>query len=88
MRTCDPVAVGLPDIRFHDLRNTAATLLLAEGVHPKIVQERLGHAQISMTLDTYSHMLPTMQKEAAEKLDRLLQAETEIRFFPFPDPFP
>jgi integrase len=61
----------LPDIRFHDLRHTAATLLLAEGVHPKIVQERLGHSQISVTLDIYSHVLPTMQKEAAGKLDRL-----------------
>jgi integrase len=63
---------GLPEIRFHDLRHTAATLLLAEGVHPKIVQERLGHSQISVTLDTYSHVLPTMQREAAGKLNRLL----------------
>jgi integrase len=62
----------LPEIRFHDLRHTAATLLLAQGVHPKIVQERLGHAQISLTLDTYSHVLPSMQKEAANKLDDLL----------------
>lgn len=61
----------LPQIRFHDLRHTAATLLLKEGVHPKIVQERLGHSQISLTLDTYSHVLPSMQKEAADKLDRL-----------------
>ena len=62
----------LPDIRFHDLRHTAATLLLLEGTHPKIVQERLGHSQISVTLDTYSHVLPTMQKSAAAQLDRLL----------------
>ena len=61
----------LPIIRFHDLRHTAATIMLSQGVHPKIVQERLGHSTISMTLDTYSHVLPTMQKEAAEKLDRL-----------------
>lgn len=61
----------LPEIRFHDLRHTAATLLLAEGVHPKVVQERLGHSQISLTLDTYSHVLPSMQQEAAAKLDRL-----------------
>jgi len=65
---------GLPPIRFHDLRHTAATLLLSEGVHPKIVQERLGHSQISVTLDTYSHVLPSMQKEAAGKLDVLLTA--------------
>ena len=61
----------LPIIRFHDLRHTAATIMLSQGVHPKIVQERLGHSTISMTLDTYSHVLPTMQKEAVEKLDRL-----------------
>ena len=63
---------GLPAIRFHDLRHTAATLLLAQGVHPKIVQERLGHSQISLTLDTYSHVLPSMGREAASKLDALL----------------
>jgi integrase len=63
----------LSGVRFHDLRHTSATLLLSQGVHPKIVQERLGHSQISLTLDTYSHMLPTMQLEAAGKLDRLLK---------------
>ena len=62
----------LPDIRFHDLRHTAATLMLQQGVHPKVVQERLGHSDISMTLNTYSHVLPVMQDEAAEKLDVLL----------------
>jgi integrase len=60
---------GLPRIRFHDLRHTAATLLLLQGVHPKVVQERLGHSQISVTLDTYSHVLPSMGKEAAARLD-------------------
>lgn len=60
----------LPPIRFHDLRHTSATLLLAQGVHPKVVQER--HAHISMTLDTYSHVLPSMQKDAAGKLDSML----------------
>ncbi len=65
---------GLPDIRFHDLRHTAATLLLTLGVHPKIVQERLGHSQISLTLDTYSHVLPSMQREAARKLDTLFES--------------
>ena len=62
----------VPKIRFHDLRHTAATLLLQQGVHPKIVQERLGHSQISLTLDTYSHVLPTMQQEAADKMDAIL----------------
>lgn len=63
---------GLPDIRFHDLRHTAATLMLKQGVHPKVVQERLGHSDISLTLNTYSHVLPSMQEEAADKMDELL----------------
>ena len=63
---------SLPNIRFHDLRHTATTLMLQQGTHPKIVQERLGHSDISMTLNTYSHVLPVMQDEVAEKLDELL----------------
>ena len=63
---------GLPRIRFHDLRHTSATLLLAEGVHPKVVQERLGHSNISLTLDTYSHAVPTMQRDAADRMDDLI----------------
>ena len=62
---------GLPRMRFHDLRHTAATLLLAQGVHPKIVQEMLGHASISLTLDTYSHVTPSLQAEAAEKMQAI-----------------
>lgn len=62
-------ALELPDIRFHDLRHTHATLLLMAGVHPKVVQERLGHSTIAMTLDTYSHILPSMQKEASQLLN-------------------
>ena len=56
---------GLPEIRFHDLRHTCATLLLGRGVHPKIVQELLGHATIAMTLDTYSHYIPSMGEQAS-----------------------
>jgi integrase len=63
---------GLPNLRFHDLRHTAATLMLQQGIHPKIVQERLGHADISLTLNTYSHVMHGMQEEAASKLDELL----------------
>ncbi len=63
---------GLPAIRFHDLRHTAATTLLALGVNPKIVQEMLGHTEISMTMDIYSHVLPTMQKEAMHKMNTAL----------------
>jgi len=62
----------LPEIRFHDLRHTAATLMLKQGIHPKVVQERLGHSDISMTLNIYSHVLPTMQDEVADKLNELL----------------
>ncbi|HEY8597481.1 MAG TPA: tyrosine-type recombinase/integrase [Thermomicrobiales bacterium] len=65
---------GLPEIRFHDMRHTNATLLLEQGIHPKVVQERLGHGDISVTLDTYSHVTPTMGKEAARKLDDLFGA--------------
>ena len=61
----------LPDIRFHDLRHTAATLMLKQGVHPKVVSERLGHASIQITLDRYSHVLPSMQREAADKMDAM-----------------
>jgi integrase len=63
----------LPNIRFHDLRHTAATLLLSEGVHPKVVQEMLGHARINITLDIYSHLMPDIQKEAAEKMNDMLR---------------
>lgn len=63
---------GLPDIRFHDLRHTFATLMLGWGVHPKVVQERLGHAHISHTLGIYSHVLPSIQIEAAKKMDEMI----------------
>jgi integrase len=62
----------LPTIRFHDLRHTSATLLLGEGIHPKIVQERLGHSTVTLTLNTYSHVLPSMQDDAAIKLDGVM----------------
>lgn len=64
-------AAGLPVIRFHDLRHTAATLLLEQGTHPKIVSDMLGHATISLTLDTYSHAIPALHEEAARTMDRL-----------------
>lgn len=63
----------LPDIRFHDLRHSTATMLLMMSVHPKIVQEILGHSEISMTMDIYSHVLPTLQKEAIEKLNKAFE---------------
>jgi integrase len=62
---------GLPDIRFHDLRHTAATLMLGQKTHPKVVQERFGHSDISVTLNTYSHVLPGIQDEAANEMDKI-----------------
>jgi integrase len=59
-------------MRLHDLRHIHATMLLKAGTHPRIVQERLGHASITITLDTYSHVLPGLQEAAAERLDKML----------------
>jgi integrase len=63
----------LPKIRFHDLRHSHATHLLKAGIHPKVVSERLGHSSVGITLDTYSHVLPGMQKDAILKLDVALR---------------
>ena len=68
---------GVPEIRLHDLRHTHATLALCAGVHPKIVSERLGHANIGITLDTYSHAIPAIQEEAAVKIAGLVFADTQ-----------
>jgi integrase len=70
-------ASGLPDIRFHDLRHTHATHLLASGVHPKVAQERLGHSSVGITLDLYSHVLRGMQEDAAAKVDAAIRAAIE-----------
>ena len=58
-------AAGLKDIRLHDLRHTHASLMLKAGAHPNVVSERLGHASVNITLDTYSHVLPGLQEDAA-----------------------
>ena len=63
--------IGIKVIRFHDARHSHASLMLKQGVHPKIVQERLGHANISVTLDTYSHVAPGLQEAAAKNFDKL-----------------
>lgn len=65
-------AAGLPNVRMYDLRHTAATLLLAAGENPKIVSERLGHSTITLTMDTYSHVLPEMRQQTAERLEGML----------------
>ncbi|CCF85502.1 Integrase family protein (fragment) [Nitrolancea hollandica Lb] len=62
---------GLPDIRFHDLRHSCASLLVAQGLHPRVVMETLGHSQISLTMNTYAHVLAEVQREAAVTMDRL-----------------
>jgi len=62
---------GLPPMRFHSLRHTAATLLMSAGVPVKVASEMLGHADITTTLRTYSHVLPGMQQQAADAMDRL-----------------
>lgn len=61
----------LPDQRFYDLRHTCASLLLVQGVHPRVVMEILGHSQISLTMNTYSHVAPQLQDEAAQRMDNL-----------------
>jgi integrase len=66
---------GLPQLRLHDLRHSHATLMFKEGIHPKIVQERLGHSNIATTLNIYSHVLPGLQEAAVERFDKLLARE-------------
>jgi integrase len=62
-------------IRFHDLRHSCASFLLAQNVHPRVVMEILGHSQVSITLDTYSHVLPDTQRDALSKLDDLFNSK-------------
>jgi len=69
---------GLKGIRLHDARHTHATIMLKQGVHPKVVQERLGHSTISTTLDTYSHVSPGMQEAAARGFDDILNRESKL----------
>ena len=67
----------MPDVRFHDLRHTSASLQLQAGTNPKIVQERLGHSSISITLDTYSHVIPGLQKAATERFDEIFKSRVQ-----------
>ena len=69
---------GLPQVRVHDLRHTAATLLLKWGTHPKVVQEMLGHSTIAITLDLYSHTVPTMHRDAAQQFGRIFRQVTAV----------
>ncbi len=72
LRTFLPVLVRPEIALVFDLRHTCASLMLAVGTNPMVVQETLGHANVSVTLDTYSHLLPNMQDEVAEKINELL----------------
>ena len=69
----------LPIRRFHDLRHTTASLLLQQNVHPRVVMDLLGHSEIRITMDLYSHVAPVMQREAAEQMDALLKTAKASR---------
>jgi integrase len=73
------LVTGLPRVRIHDLRHTAATLLLVQGVHPRVVQGLLGHASIAITMNTYSHVVPALRKDAADQMDAALKGAGENR---------
>ncbi len=68
----------LPRIPFHNLRHTCASLLLSQGVHPKLVQELLGHADITTTLNTYSHVIPSLRGETASAIEDVLREEEDF----------
>lgn len=67
------IVAKLPDMRVHDPRHSCATLLLAQGVNPRVVMETLGHSQVSLTLNTYSHVLPALQRDAAARINAVLE---------------
>lgn len=73
--TCE--RIGLPRMRFHELRHTCASLLLAQGVEPRVIMELLGHSMISTTLDVYAHVMPALQRDAADKMDALLRSKND-----------
>lgn len=68
-------AAGLPRIRFHSLRHTAASLLLAQGTHPRVVMEMLGHSTIALTMNTYSHVIPALERDAADRMNAILSSK-------------
>ena len=71
--------VGLKLLRLHDTRHCHASHLLAKNIHPKVVQERLGHSSVAVTMDIYSHVMPNMQREAAERVDEALTEALQKR---------
>jgi integrase len=68
---------GLAQRRFHDFRHSCATLLLVQGVSPRVVMEVLGHSQISLTMNTYTHVVPELRRQAADRMDELLERSPE-----------
>jgi integrase len=68
--------VGLPDVRLHDSRHSHASLMLKQNVHPAIVAQRLGHSSVQVTMDVYSHILPGLQKQAADNFDSIIKAKS------------
>jgi integrase len=70
--------LGLPEIRFHDLRHTHATILLGMGVNPKLVSERLGHSSVAITLDVYSHVLPSMKQDLSDQFSKVMKSGTNV----------
>jgi integrase len=75
-------SAGVPEISFHEMRHTHATLLLIAGISPKVVQERLGHSNVSITLQTYSHVLPSLQADAAAALNDILSMNGRTHALP------
>ena len=72
-----PVKARLPRQRIHDLRRTCASLVLAQGDYPRVVMEILGHSEIGLTMDTYAHVIPALQRDAADRMDTLLARQSE-----------
>jgi len=68
----------LPHMRIHDLRHTCASLLLPQGVHPRVVMETLGHSQNSLTMDTYTHVMPVLHRDAAAQMDAVLAPRRRV----------
>jgi integrase len=75
-------AIGLPRIRFHSLRHTAASLLLAQGTHPRVVMEMLGHSTIALTMNTYSHVIPALERDAADRMNAILSSSVRYGYSP------
>ena len=67
-------AAGLPRMRFHDLRHSAASLLLSQRAYPRVVMEMLGHSTIALTMNTYSHVIPALERDAADRMNAILSS--------------